>query len=102
MKMGSVINRKIGLKRYWVEFDYQVMNFSSPNYGVMAYSVDDALLILKEKVFKYAVMPEPTRLTGNVDISTLDAGHVLPNMAVPHWRGIWFPQGLTSSVSDGV
>jgi hypothetical protein len=100
--MGSVINRKSGLKRYWVEFDYRVMNFPSPHYGIMAYSCEDALLILKEVVFKYAVMPEPIRLTENVDISTLDAGHVLPNMAVPYWRGIWFPQGLASSVSDDI
>jgi hypothetical protein len=27
-------------------------------------------------------------------VSTLDKGHVLPNMAAPNERGIWYPLGF--------
>jgi hypothetical protein len=30
-------------------------------------------------------------VTEDVDIQTLDQGHVLPNMGVPSERGVWFP-----------
>jgi hypothetical protein len=28
----------------------------------------------------------------DVDVSQLDAGHVLPNMGDPTLRGVWFPR----------
>jgi len=31
-----------------------------------------------------------------VDVSTLDHGHVLPNMEVVLLRGVWFPKGYAS------
>jgi len=34
----------------------------------------------------------------DVDIRTLDQGHVIPNMLPPSWRGIWFPLGYSSSL----
>jgi len=36
-------------------------------------------------------MPEIKKVIENVDVSTLDAGHVLPNMSPPNIRGVWFP-----------
>jgi hypothetical protein len=28
-----------------------------------------------------------------VDVSSLDPGHVPPNVGPPHVRGVWFPSG---------
>ena len=32
----------------------------------------------------------------DVDVSTLDAGHVIPNMRPAVWPGVWFPWGIRS------
>jgi hypothetical protein len=29
----------------------------------------------------------------DVDVSTLDQGHVIPNMRPPVWPGVWYPVG---------
>jgi hypothetical protein len=29
----------------------------------------------------------------DVDVQSLDQGHVIPNMHPPNWRGIWYPKG---------
>ena len=38
-------------------------------------------------------LPTIAVLIEDVDVSTLDAGHVLPNMSPPVRRGVWFPLG---------
>jgi hypothetical protein len=35
--------------------------------------------------------PELVHAVPNVDVSTLDPGHVLPNMLPPNTRGVWYP-----------
>lgn len=61
--------------------------------GVTALNYEDALNIVKNKVFNDKPIA-PIKLTvENIDISTLDAGHVLLNMGMPSVRGIWFPLG---------
>jgi hypothetical protein len=55
-----------------------------------------------------AAVPQPARVVEDVDVSTLDAGHVLPNMRAPNERGVWFrwssnwrpPQTCLSSSRD--
>jgi hypothetical protein len=27
-------------------------------------------------------------------------GHVIPNMAPPNWRGIWYPKGFDTDIRD--
>jgi hypothetical protein len=75
------------LIRFWFEFD----NIHS--YGVTAWNYDDAINILKEKVFSNTPFPVIKHVIENVDVSALDKGHVLPNMAIPTIRSIWFPLG---------
>jgi hypothetical protein len=58
---------------------------------VTAFSYSDALQILNTKMFKDIIIPEITNCTENVDIRTLDQGHVIPNMCSPSERGIWYP-----------
>ena len=57
--------------------------------GVTAYSVEDArTLIASEPTLSSA---DIDGVVENVDIRTLDKGHVIPNMGPPNIRGIWFP-----------
>lgn len=83
------------LKRYWFKFD------SAENLpigiimgcGITAYNREDALLLLKNDVFKREDIPNPIVFIENIDVSTLDQGHVIPNMSSPDHRGVWFPLG---------
>lgn len=73
------------LTRYWFKFDCSTI--SDIPYGglglgcgVTAYSYQDALFILKKNVFINEDIPLIVTCAPNVDISTLDQGHVIPNL----------------------
>ena len=87
------------LRRFWFEFEipddeagqqYEEFRLGC---GVTAYSYGDALRILSEGPFRTRPLPNVRKVLEDVDVSTLDPGHVLPNMGVPTWRGVWFPRG---------
>ena len=83
--------------RFWFEFNLKFGDKNIPpgtlmGCGITAYNYEDALFLLQEKVFKNRLAPIKN-VVENIDVSTLDAGHVLPNMASPNLRGIWFPLG---------
>ena len=81
------------LKRYWFRFEslpYDVLNLGC---GVTALDLEDAKSLLGQSVFKDRNWPQIVEVIENVDISTLDQGHVVPNMEPPVWRGVWFPKG---------
>ena len=85
-------------KRYWFEFDHG----SEPEYrawvligcGITANDEDDALQLLRDNVFRVDGPVPIKRIIEDIDVSTLDPGHVLPNMHPPNLRGIWFPLGF--------
>ncbi|MEE4209717.1 MAG: hypothetical protein V2I43_10660 [Parvularcula sp.] len=82
--------------RYWFAFDFEIDD-GSPfglvmGCGVTAYDYKDAISILEEKVF-HGPVPKTKSVVENIDISTLDPGHVLPNMGLTIRRGVWFPLG---------
>ena len=78
------------LTRYWFIFD--VEDFVSPrSAGVTAYNLDDANRLLDERLFKELRRPPIKSVIENIDVSTLDEGHVLPNIGVPTIRGVWYP-----------
>lgn len=83
------------LHRYWFRFEGEP-NDLPPGVGlgcgVTACKFGDALGLLRARVFAGA-LPTVTEVIEDVDVSTLDPGHVLPNMAPPGLRGIWFPLG---------
>ena len=58
-----------------------------------AYNYDDALALLSQSIFKGKTMLPVKEVIEDVDISTLDQGHVIPNMEAPVWRGVWYPMG---------
>jgi hypothetical protein len=62
------------------------------HFGVAAHSLDDALSLLHAcaayPLHSHSVV---VQVWPNVDVSTLDPGHVLPNMLPPNWRSVWYP-----------
>jgi hypothetical protein len=104
-----------GLKRFWLEFDITPgrpdpdlparIDDPTPGWapvvrdgvGVTASDVDECLDIVRAKIFGRTAMPRIKKVVEDIDISTLDEGHVLPHMEPPIWRGIWFPQGFADS-----
>lgn len=83
--------------RYWFEFD--LSNYENPpleivrGCGVTAWSLEDALNIIKEKIFIDREIAPIKKCIENVDITTLQTNSKLSNMGVPVWPGIWFPLG---------
>lgn len=61
--------------------------------GVTAFDCEDANRLLRELVFCVEAIPSPTNVVEDVDITSLDAGHVRSNMGNPVVRGVWFPLG---------
>jgi hypothetical protein len=85
------------LKRFWFEFSKNGPG-SLPigvnsGCGVSGYDYDDALIIVKQRVFDGAELPTIEQVIEDVDISTLDENHILPNMGNANLRGVWFPLG---------
>ncbi|MES2332710.1 MAG: hypothetical protein V4539_24090 [Bacteroidota bacterium] len=83
------------MKRFW--FEFEVINYQNApigigyECGVTAHNVEDAMNMLKTRVFSDKPKLQIKKIIEDADVSTLDAGHVLPNMNPPNWRGIWFP-----------
>lgn len=82
------------LRRYWFVFE----KFSMPTplnlgCGVTAHDYDDALTLLQERVFLEGNFPAIVEQIEDVDVSTLDKNHILPNIGMVTRRGIWFPLG---------
>lgn len=85
------------LRRFWFNFE-NVPPFSPLclGCGVTAYDRPDALQLLASTVFaKYPEMKVATVIE-DVDVRSLDAAHVRPNMGVPAVRGVWFPLGYVT------
>ncbi len=83
--------------RFWIEFELENNRKYPPGIGygcgVSATNYQDAIEIIKNKMFINTEMPKIKRHVPNVDIRELDQGHVMPNMKSPNHRGIWFPIG---------
>ena len=81
------------LIRYWLEVQLPEGRLQSRHFGVTAYSLNDALALLHASA-AYTLPGPPVIVQAwpNLDVSSLDAGHVLPNMLPPNRRGVWFPR----------
>lgn len=87
------------MKRFWFEFNFED-GVSIPwglriGCGVAAYSYEDALVLINEKVFCESPKPSLKKVIRDVDVSILDKAHILPNMGLPNIRGVWFPLGYS-------
>lgn len=78
------------LRRYWLEFKASDAPFGlALGCGVTAFDIEDALRLVTRATG--GDLPPPSRVVEDVDVATLDRGHVLANMYPPSERGIWFP-----------
>jgi len=85
------------MRRFWFELDLSI-NIPHPpgtllGCGITAYDLNDALGILHTNVFIGYAAPKIKNIKKDVDIRSLDQGHVIPNMGVVTNRGVWFPLG---------
>ena len=63
--------------------------------GVTAWTPDDAMAVAQEALGTDDL--RPSSVDEDIDVSTRDAGHVLPNMSPPNERGVWYPMGLAQA-----
>jgi hypothetical protein len=92
--VSAVVERH--LPRYWIELNFPdgyPPHATRRGIGVTALDRDDALRLVAERVFPDGEVPQVSEIREDVDVSTLDPGHVIPNIAPPNRRGIWFPLG---------
>lgn len=88
------------MKRYWFEFKInQIMGAPfgiQLGCGITAFNFEDAMSILKEKIFREQDTPQIIKCVEDIDLSTLDSNHIIPNInpnSPPTMRGVWFPIG---------
>lgn len=82
------------LHRFWFKFKgVKLYDSLRIGCGVTAHDYNDALAIMRETVFASEQFPPIEDVIEDVDISTLDQRHVIPNMEPPVFRGVWFPKG---------
>ena len=72
------------LSPYWIVAPAELPK----EFGVTAYSTEDALKLLAEA--KFSVDPAVAEVR-EVRFEELDANHVVPNMGVISRRGVWYP-----------
>ncbi len=70
------------LRRYWFLIPGRT------GLGVTAYSLNDARFLLQAEG---VLLDRDIEVVEDVDVSTLDARHVLPNAGPACFRGVWFP-----------
>lgn len=88
----------MALHRYWIRFD--TPGYLSLGCGVTAPDHETALKLIREKMQRGEELPPIVEIIDDVDISTLDSNHVLPNMWTPSFFGIWFPLGLQENTEQ--
>ena len=60
--------------------------------GVTAYSIEDAISLIKDQDLAMSYNPILESYIENIDINELDQNHVIPNMGISSNRGIWYPK----------
>ena len=74
------------LHRYW---------FAVPDFlgvGVTAYSVGEAETLARDVCAQLGWSFDPTAVTEDVDVRTLDQNHIVPNIGPVNFRGVWYPR----------
>jgi hypothetical protein len=82
------------LHRYWVTFEGAPVEIwpCVVGCGVTGFDIDDALELAQSSVFGGRELPKVAEVISDIDVSTLDPNHVLPNIGVTSTRGVWFPR----------
>ena len=83
------------LKRFWFVRNTED-RFGVHNYGVTANTKDEATDILMKYLTKFdreesKRIKKDTEVIENIDVRLLDQNHIIPNMGVVTFKGIWWP-----------
>jgi len=73
------------LTRYWFKTG------PDTGLGVTGYSRGDAEQLLKKAGYASTDLRRVVEVVENIDVTTLDEGHIRPNMGPPSFRGVWYP-----------
>jgi hypothetical protein len=74
---------------FWIRFEGEPELKHS--YGVTAYSLDDALTLLKNQLRVGQDVERPIGVSANVRIEDLDPSRVVPKCGPMAFRGVWYP-----------
>ena len=78
-----------GLHRYWIKLAPPAPVGFTLGCGVTALSEEDARALVWDQLRE---SPRPiVAIESDVDVSRLDADHIIPNMGDCTQRGIWYP-----------
>jgi hypothetical protein len=77
------------LRRFWIELEAPIGGLQV--FGVTAIDLDDARGLILRYLGGLDALPTLARVIEDIDVSTLDAKHVLPNSLPTIWRGVWYP-----------
>ncbi len=89
------------LHRHWIEFATALPRRRRGDIlawllarccGITTYTFDDALYLIREQLTLGRDLPPIRDVIEDIDIATLDSGHIRPNMGDPLWRGVWWPR----------
>lgn len=61
-------------------------------YGVSAYSLDDALALLRQHGYDIDLTDPAVTVRENAVLSDYEQRHLGPNMGPMQFRGVWYPQ----------
>ncbi len=75
------------LTTYWIEPPVGMIR----QFGVSAYSLEDAVFLLREAGYEIDVNVPGTTVREGITVADLDQHHVAPNMGPMVFRGVWFP-----------
>jgi hypothetical protein len=82
------------MHKFWIKFD---VRFGGQTYGVLlgcgvtADNQDEAIQTAAKVIFRGDPTPRILSVIEDVEVSGLDAKHVLPNMGDSNLAGVWYP-----------
>ncbi|MEM9466992.1 MAG: hypothetical protein AAGA90_16590 [Actinomycetota bacterium] len=81
------------LRRCWIRFegdDQDLPDGTALGCGVTAIDLKDAIELINRLLFD-GMAASISEIVEDVDVSTFDEGHLLPNLGDVKRRGIWLP-----------
>ncbi len=90
--LGWVLNdpttkaREAQLLRFWFR------TAEGLGIGATGFSEEDAKALARSAADRLSLSFEVLEVVADIDVRTLDQGHVIPNMGPPNVRGVWFPR----------
>lgn len=84
------------LRRYWIVVNPS-NRYGAGNFDVTGYTSETARSLLREKLqlarWSNAIIEslDDAEIVEDIDIRLLDEGHVIPNIGVVTFPGVWFP-----------